>query len=223
MRDRSVLAFPLLLAGVASCFFSLGRSPLDKPLAAIAAPDSARREREVDASRISAKYARMPLRFEANEGQTDRQVKFMARGNSYTLFLTSDAAVLTLQKPAQQAPGAHETELDVVRMKLSGANAGARVEGSERLEGTSNYFLGKNPRGWRTRVANYARVRYRDIYRGVDLVYYGRGGELEYDFVVAPGADPRKIEFELKGLRGIRSDARGNLVMRTQGGEVVLR
>ena len=168
MRDRSVLAFPLLLAAVASFFISLGRSPLDKPLPANPVIDSA--VKQVDAPRIAAAFAELPLRFEANQGQTDSRVKFVARGSSYTLFLTPDSAVLTLQKPAHPAADSEsktsragaqskEVTLDVVRMKLIHANADVQVEGRERLGGVSNYFVGNDPRAWRANVANFAKVR----------------------------------------------------------------
>jgi hypothetical protein len=230
LRDRSVLAFPLLLAVVASFVISLGRSPLDKPLPAARLPEDARKQ--VALSRIAAEFTQMPLRFEANEGQTDPRVKFVARGRGYTLFLTSDSAVLALQKPIHPTSESKlvaakaqtdDKEAGVLRMQLARANSNAQVEGSERLAGISNYFLGNDPRAWRTNVANYAKVRYRNVYPGIDLIYYGRGGELEYDFVVAPGADPRKIEFELSGMRGTHPDARGNLVIPAEGGEVLLR
>jgi hypothetical protein len=230
LRDRSVLAFPLLLAVVASFAICLGRSPLDQPLPAARLPEDARKQLAL--SRVAAEFAQMPLRFEANEGQTDPRVKFVARGRGYTLFLTPEAAVLALQKPTHQIPESklatakeqsNEREIGVLRMQLARANSNARVEGSERLGSISNYFLGNDPRAWRSNVANYAKVRYRDVYPGVDLIYYGRGGELEYDFVVAPGADPRKIEFELSGLRGTHPDAQGNLMIPADGGEVLLR
>ena len=230
MKDRSVLAFPLLLAVVASFLVSLGHSPFDKTLPAARPPEDARKQAAL--SRVAAEFAQMPLRFEANDGQADPRVKFMARGRGYTLFLTADAAVLALQKPAPLSANGHlvaanqqsgEKKIGVLQMRLAGANSNAHVEGHKRLGSISNYFFGNDPRAWHANVANYAQVRYRDVYPGVDLVYYGRGGELEYDFVVAPGADPRKIEFELSGMRGARPDAQGNLAIRDDGGEVLLR
>ncbi len=214
MRDRNVLAIPFLLGVVATFILVLGRSPFEKPLpqagAAKNSPES------LSAPEMAAKFTQMPLRFEANAGQADSRVKFLARGSGYTLFLTPREAVLSLQK-TNQPSGA------VVRMRLAGANAAARAEGVERLDGVSNYFLGNDPRQWRTEVPNYAKVRYRGVYPGVDLIYYGRERQLEYDFVVAPGADPRRIEFAVSGARRMRLDASGDLALDAGGGEVTLR
>jgi hypothetical protein len=110
----------------------------------------------------------------------------------------------------------------VVRLKLVGANANANVTGLDPLPGKSNYFLGNDPKKWRTNVSNYAKVRYADVYPGVDLVYYGNQGQLEYDFVLSPGADPRAIKFDIQGAEKVEVNAQGNLVLRTEGGEVAL-
>ena len=93
--------------------------------------------------------------------------------------------------PESQAPA-------VVRMKLVGANPQAKVTGLEELPGKSNYFMGNDPKKWRTNVPNYAKVKYAKVYPGVDLVYYGNQGNLEYDFVVSPGANPGRIVLELQ-------------------------
>jgi hypothetical protein len=171
-----------------------------------------------------ASYARLPLSFELNQGQTDPQVKFLARGAGYTLFLASDEAVLTLQPSATAAAGKGEKPA-VVRLKLVGAEGNARVSGERELAGRSNYFVGNDPQRWQTNIPTYGQVRYRDVYRGIDLVYYGRQGQLEYDFVVAPGAEARAIGFEIVGAEGVqrgrlRIDPEGDLVIATAGGEV---
>src|SRR5882762_8906488 len=151
--------------------------------------------------RLEAAYGRLPLSFEPNEGQTDRRVKFLSRGAAKTLFLTSTEAVLVLRSGRENDEGlsrlANTEKLDsqesVLRMKLLGASRDAEVKGLERLPGKSNYFIGNDPRKWRPGVAEYCRVRYSEIYPGVDLVYYGNQRELEYDFILAPGADPQQI------------------------------
>src|SRR5271169_3608785 len=176
-----------------------------------------------------AQYARMPLRFEQNEGQADRRVKFLAHGRGYTLFLAGDEAVLKLEKASQMANGKGQkskltksplaltggllldakedgsaandqgqlTKDAVLRLKLVGAKAVATVTGVDELPGKSNYFIGNDPAQWRTNVPNYARVKYEGVYPGVDLVYYGNQQHLEYDFVVAPGADPGAIKLDV--------------------------
>jgi hypothetical protein len=116
-------------------------------------------------------------------------------------------------------------------MRLVGANASARVTGTEELPGKSNYFIGNDPRKWRTNVPNYAQVKYQNVYPGVDLVYYGnQGGQLEYDFVVAPGADPSAIALTVAAVSGRRTAAGapplqiadGDLLIPTDDGEVRL-
>src|SRR5271169_5899407 len=161
----------------------------------------------VDAARVNENYGKLPLSFEANRGQTSPKVKFLSRGHGYGLFLTSSEAVLALRHdksndqalkgqnndPRMRGANAEPQSQSVLRLKLVGANPAHNVIGLDPLPGKSNYFIGNDPTKWRTNVPNYAQVRYRDAYPGVDLVYYGNQQQLEYDFVVAPGADPRVI------------------------------
>ena len=117
----------------------------------------------------------------------------------------------------------------VLRMKLVGSNPNPKVAGVEELSGKTNYFLGDDPKQWRTNVRNYAKVHYKDVYPGVDLVYYGNQGQVEHDFVVSPGADPKAIEFAFEGLvetgqaAPLRVDTNGDLVLRADGGELYFR
>jgi HYR domain-containing protein/beta-propeller repeat-containing protein len=151
----------------------------------------------------------VPLAFEANDGQTDPRVKFLARSSGYTLFLTSSDAVL-----------AHGP--DAVRMKFRGANARAHLSPLDRLPGVANYLLGQDPAGWRTNVATYAKIRYEELYPGIDLVFYGNDRQLEYDLIVHPGADTRKIRLALDGARELKTAGDGGLVARTRDGEIRL-
>ncbi|HYG82932.1 MAG TPA: SBBP repeat-containing protein, partial [Pyrinomonadaceae bacterium] len=137
------------------------------------------------------------------------------RGQGYGLFLTPTEAVLALSRPAAEGG-----ERAVVRMKLLGANEAPRVSGREELEGKNNYFIGNDPAKWRTGVPTYARVQYQDVYPGVDLVYYGNQRQLEYDFVLQPGADPRSIALGFEGADRLEVDSAGELVLHTTGGEV---
>src|SRR5580700_9592286 len=158
-------------------------------------------------TKILDPYGKLPLSFEANHGQTDNKVKFLSRGHGYSLFLTGNEAVIALKKTPPQTK---ETKLlprrelaeklkrgaeavTIVRMQLAGANAAPRVGGAKELPGKVNYFIGNNPASWRTNVPTYAKVKFEGVYPGIDLVYYGNQGQLEYDFVVAPGADPRIV------------------------------
>src|SRR2546427_6820984 len=179
-------------------------------------------------------YGKLPLIFEANQGQTDPQVKFLSRGSGYTLFLTPTEAVLALREgasarnvvdgsPAAKRERGQPLQGTVLRMKLLGANPMSRVTGVEALRGKSNYFVGNDPKKWRANVPTYAKVEYRDVYPGVNLVYYGNQRQLDHDFVVSPGADPKAITLAFEGVDGVAIDALGDLVLRADGGEVRLR
>src|SRR6266513_519626 len=181
-------------------------------------------------------YGKLPLSFEANLGQTSSQVKFLSRAQGYTLFLTRHAeAVLVLGKsapkrtPAQPAdklaafvePQREAVPPAVLRMKLVGAKLTPQVLGVDEFPGKANYIIGNDPKKWRTNVPTYAKVRYREVYPGVDLVYYGKQRQLEHDFIVAPGADPSSITLGFAGAEKMSLDPRrGALVLSVKGGEV---
>ncbi len=187
-------------------------------------------------------FGQLPLSFEPNAGQTGSRVKFLSRGPGYTVFLTEGEAILALtvekekrKQVSKRAPGfgfapfrdalgprpEPARENAVLRMRLIGANKTSLLSGMEPLPGTLSYFLGKDPRNWRTHVQNYSKVRYQDVYPGIDLVYYGNQGRLEYDFVAAPGSDPHAISLKFDKFSTIRLDRRsGDLVVRTAGADV---
>src|SRR3989441_8952332 len=108
----------------------------------------------------------------------------------------------------------------VLRMRLVGANPAAEISGLEELPGKSNYFIGNDPKKWHTNVPNYARVKYRNLYPGIDLVYYGNQRQLEYDFVVRPGANPSRIVLGVQGADRLEVDAQGDLVLHTAVGPI---
>ena len=124
-------------------------------------------EASATAGQVVAQHAALPIRFEPNVGQSDPRVEFLARGAGYTLFLTASESVIAL------APAATGARTEVVRMRFAGANAAPQVEGLEPLEGITNYFIGNDPAQWRTDIGSFAKVRYSEIYAGIDLVYYG--------------------------------------------------
>ncbi len=179
--------------------------------------------REAARYRVIESYGRLPLSFEANRGQADPRVRFLSRGNGSTLFLTSTEAVLALRSGAvAKLPDGSRRSL-VLRMKLVGANPAARVAGLDPLPGRSNYFTGKAPSNWHTDIPHFAKVRYEEAYPGVDLVYYGNQRQLEYDFVVAPGGDPRRIALAVAGAEKVHVDAEGDLVLSAGDSEVRFR
>src|SRR2546430_4368433 len=149
-------------------------------------------------ARVSENYGKLPLHFEANRGQTDKDVHFLSRGPGYSLYLTSGEAVLVLAKP--NADAKHDAKAPVksvaLRMGLVGAARKPVVSGLDERTGKANYFIGNDRAQWRTNVPTYAKVHYRNVYPGIDLVYYGNQRQLEYDFVVAPRSEEHTSELQ---------------------------
>jgi hypothetical protein len=196
----------------------------------------------------SQNYGKLPLSFEDNHGQIDSSAKFVSHGKGYSLFLTDGAAILALTKNANassalereprdrrpvtghdfsRADNAHKINgdlvpapTDTIQMQLAGANPAARVEGQDQLPGVANYFLGNDPAKWRTNVPTYAKVHYTGVYNGIDLVYYGNQSQLEYDFVVAPNADPKPIRLQFAGARKLALTREGDLEVTGKNGEI---
>ena len=146
-------------------------------------------------------YGRLSLSFEPSQGQTDACVKFLARASGYILFVTSNEAMFAGRDGS------------VERMKLIGANRKLRFEPLDKQPGISNYFIGNDPSKWRTNIPNYGRVALRGVYPGIDLIFYSNERRLEYDWVVAPGADPKLIRVKWEGLSQVTKNASGDLVL----------
>ena len=168
-------------------------------------------------SSLRETLSRLPLAFEENRGQTDSRVRYLSRGSGYSLFLTSDEAVLSLRREGSPAGVGRGS---TVRMRLAGANRSPAVAPEAKLPGRSHYYLGSDPKAWRRNVERFARVRYAGVYDGVDLVYYGSQSQLEYDFVVQPGADPGQIRLQVGGASDVRLSAGGDLLIQTAAGEL---
>ena len=188
--------------------------------------------RSVATSALRAAYGKLPLAFEPNRGQTDGQVKFLTRGRGFTFYLTPSETVLALRgsvpgaaagvtEGAAQEQNVSETQ-SVLRIELAGANHSAKIEPQRRLPGITNYLIGSDPSQWRTHIPNYARVLYRQVYPGVDAVYYGNEGRLETDFMVAAGKDPGVIRMKFTGAERTEVNSAGDLVLTTATGDVKL-
>ncbi|HKP35516.1 MAG TPA: SBBP repeat-containing protein [Pyrinomonadaceae bacterium] len=182
-------------------------------------------------------FGELPLTFELNKGQLEKDVKFLSRGSRGDVFLTSRETILCLGKgdgaaqPEQsfaeylqgkQAYFAHHAKApsrsrDIIRMRLLGAKANA-VIGTDELPGVVNYFIGKDPSKWHTNVRTFGKVIYRDVYPGIDQVFYGTGAELEYDFVVSPKADASKIKLAFTGVERLHID-QSDLVLQIRDSE----
>lgn len=153
-----------------------------------------------------------PLRFEPNIGQSDPRVTHISRGRNHTLLMTRQGAVLKVRGPEREG---------VVRVRFVGANRGPQVAARGRLTGVSNYVRGRDSSRWITGVPNFSEVVYRDLYDGVDLKFHAsRAGELEFDYLLAPGVDPSQIRLAYSGGGALRLDSSGALVLRAGGGEI---
>ena len=183
-------------------------------------------------------YGKLGVSFEENRGQIDKRVRFLARHGGATVYLTNEEASFVLSAPEPRDRAADESSAPValdrrgrvperrrrpkshaVRMKFEGANPKAEVSGERELAGLVNYLCYAQQLKWRTNVKTYGAVRYRGLYEGIDLVYYGNEqGEMEYDFEVSPGADPNRISLKIEGAKSVKVDAAGDLVIKTPVG-----
>src|SRR6266576_1657234 len=224
---------------VAALFRSAGkRSPqIGAGRSQVATSQASKISATKDDPKWSAAYGKLPLSFEENQGQTAREVRYVSRGSGYELFLTPQEAVLALRakRPLDLSP-LHRTaslrafrkarragRVTAIRMRLEGANPEPQIAGTDPLPTKVNYFIGNDPKRWHTDVPSYGRVKYTGVYPGIDLVFYGNQRRLEYDFVIAPGADPKAIALKVDGARKMRGNRHGYLVLGVSGGEVELR
>jgi uncharacterized repeat protein (TIGR01451 family) len=148
------------------------------------------------------KFGQLPLSFEINQGQADAQVKFLARGQGYGIFLTGNGATFSLGGSA-------------LHMRLQDAAIAPRINGVDQLSGKVNYLVGNKSSDWRTNIPTYERVRYEQIYPGIDLVYYGNQRQLEYDFVIAPGASFKQIRLAFDGAGKLKLNRKGDLIIKS--------
>ncbi len=188
--------------------------------------------------RVTESFAQLPLNFEVNQGQLQDKVKFLSRGAAADVFMTSNEIILSRRKANQggrsrplaiggkfdrltgvrsTSPRAHR----VVKMRFVGGRA-STIEGLDELEGTVNYFIGKDPKKWHTNVHTYGKVAYREIYPGIDQLFHGNQQQLEYDFLVSPGADPRRIKMAFSGVKNVALD-QGDLVLQAKDLEIRLK
>ncbi|MFN7948652.1 MAG: hypothetical protein U0Z53_25080 [Blastocatellia bacterium] len=179
-----------------------------------APPQSDGESHQADQTRAAGMLGKLPLSFEPNRGQTAASVRFLSRANGANLFLASNEAVMSLRGSARAAGK------DCLRMSLVGASSRPEIEGLDQLPSRSNYLLGSNKGKWLTNIPQFAKVIYRQVYPGIDLIYHGNQQRIEYDFVIAPGANPDVITLKFKGARRLRLDDCGDLIAETKAGEM---
>ena len=159
-------------------------------------------------SLAKAALAGLPLRFEANRGQWDPAVRYAARANGHAVLLTAGGPVVAF-------PGSGR-----VAINLLDSNRAAPIEALDQLPAHTDYFVGSREH-CHTAIPNYSRVRYRAVYPGIDVVYYGNPSRLEYDFVLQPGADPRAIRLKFHGAGHLRITPEGDLAFESAGTRMV--
>jgi uncharacterized protein (TIGR03437 family) len=154
-----------------------------------------------------ASAASLPVAFEPNRGQEPGPAEFLAHTSGAALTLRAGLAEWI----------SREARVAVV---FESARRGVQGQGEDALPGVVNYLIGNQPSRWRKNIPTYSRVRYRQLYPGVDVVYEVNDGRLEYDVVLARGADPNRIRLRVEGAQGLRVDDAGDLVIATAGGEL---
>lgn len=165
--------------------------------------------------KVNKNYGKLPLSFEPNMGQSAKDVKFLSRGNGYTVFLTETEAAFSLR------PNPHTESRSVLRMTLAGANQNATIEGQQQSQGIVNYMIGNDRNKWHTDIPTFRKVHYNNPWPGVDMVWYGTQNQLEYDFVVKPKSDVSQIRLSFSGADQLRVDEVGNLRLQVSGEEMV--
>ena len=187
---------------------------------------------------VGATVAQLPLSFELNRGQAAPDAKFVARGTGYALLLTgSGEQVLALNSQPHQTPDWHverqqqassgsepreRAERALLRLEFPGSNPAPHVQGEQPMAARSNYLIGNDPGKWLIGVPHYARVRYQEVFPGVDVLYYAKDRQLEYDFIVQPGTDPDSIRMTVQGALGIEQGDSDSLALKTAAGSVLL-
>ena len=179
-------------------------------------------------ARLLKSYRALPMSFEVNQGQADPTVRYLARGQGYTILLEPSEALLALQTQGQNTR-VHEKAGEpprpssrVLKMRIEGANLSAPATGLHRLPGISNYFIGNDPSRWHTHIPTYEKVQFENVRPGVNLIYYGNQNQLEYDFVLSPGVRPESLRLSFEGSDATVNE-HGDLAFTSTGGKITFR
>lgn len=209
-RNKLIILCILVLAG---CSLLLRNSTRTRT--ALISRTQSENQISIEARRsIAENFGKIPMHFERNQGQTDSSVNFISRSGNHALLLKQNEAQLLLpNRTTSPASKLQTSQPDILKMSLANANENPKVEGLNELEGRANYFIGDNPATWQRDVQTFEKVKYSSVYDGVDLIYYGNQRQLEYDFVVAPNANPDAIAMKFDNARDIKIDKNGDLII----------
>lgn len=189
-------------------------------------------------AKVAAEFGRLPLYFIANRGQADKRVKFYAQSGGQTTWFTQEGVVVTLSRPVDQpgpsgkmktrpGPASREKRPEIrttaVGLSPVGLRKGVKIAALEPQEHKVHYFIGNNPKKWRTDVPTYRAVAYKEAYKGIDLKFYGDGRQLEYDIIVKPGGDPGRVKFQYAGIKGLEVTPAGDLAIKLPDGGTLLQ
>ena len=180
------------------------------------------------------RFDAIPLHFEENRGQLDERVSYVARGLGYQLMLTPEERVMMIYQPTDESPSfksgipskAKMPEVPVayaVRMHFEGANENITLESEGELESKVNYLRGRDREKWVRNVSTFEKVRYKNLYDGIDVVYYGNQRQVQYDFIVSPGASFEKIRMKFDGVNELKVNQSGDLILGLPDGDLIQR
>jgi hypothetical protein len=184
------------------------------------------------AATVKNQYGKLALSFEPNVGQSDASVQYIARGNGYSLFISPKEATFLLKansSASQRSTKQTSSEASrfergsSLRLQFPNSNPNASMSPFEEQVGKINYLIGNDRRSWHVNIPTYAKVKQRNLYPGIDVVYYGTQQRLEYDFVVSPGANPHTIALAFSGADKVRLDKNGDLIVSVAAGDVRMR
>jgi hypothetical protein len=235
--SRSILLFAMSIGFVGVlCFLKPAKATRMEPVS----PDrSALTHPRIEPARLpESRMINLPVMFEEYSGQARTAFKFQSRmGTGYILLGPSQAFIrestpsnsraIRLASGQRQNPGTASRGQDrdelALEIRLVGSNPFASAQGVDKFPARANYFIGNDPSKWRINVPTYTRIRFREVYPGIDLDYYGNERGLEHDFKVAPRGNPEDIRMRFVGVKDTRVDADGNLDVKTNTGTLTLR
>ncbi len=166
-------------------------------------------------------YGELPLYFVENQGQLDAKVQFYVKTAAQTLYFTDEGIVFDLLR--QTAPATADAQAKnerlVFNLGFEKADKQVTIKGIERQAAAINYFVGPQS-NWKTDIPTYKGIIYKEVYPGIDLKIFGDGQDIEYEFIVNPGANPNDILLTYRGIKGLATSDKGELLINTSFGEL---